>query len=114
MSYTATSCAAREFEERVDRYDDILGTNPAVLKARTRITDKLEHLRQSLVQFHVPPETLQTLKDIEDMVTELEAQDVLAIAGADMDDVCLAISLGLKCRPEELHNRKTYQDGKAR
>ena len=99
MSYTARCCATGGFDERVDYYDDIVGKDPEAVKARRRVADMLECLRQSLVRFHVPPDEQkkfnQKFNDLEDLVTELESKDILAIAGADMDGVALAIQLGL-------------------
>ena len=96
MSYTGSNCAARSVEERADQYDEIIGKDPAVLKARAQIAGMLECLRQSLVRFHVPPDQMRMLNDLEDMVTDLEGEDVLAIARAETDGAALAIKLGLK------------------
>ena len=105
MSYTVITCAARSVKERVDNCDYIIGKDPAVLNARARIAEMLECLRRSLTQFHVPPnqesekaQMLKDLKDLEDMITELEAEDVLAIAKADIDGAALAMQLGLMFR----------------
>ena len=95
MRYTASCCATEGFDERVDRYDNIVGKDPGAVEARHRVADMLECLRQSLVRYHVPPDVLKKFNDLEDLVTELESKDILAIAGADMDGVGLAIQLGL-------------------
>lgn len=105
MSYTAIRCATEEFEQRVDRYDNAIGEDPAVLEARMRISDMLEHFRQLLVKLHAPKEELQKLKDLEDMVTELESEDVLAIARADMDGAAIAVKLGLMYGSDDPHDQ---------
>ena len=96
MSYTVITCAARSVKERVDNCDYIIGKDPAVLNARARIAEMLECLRRSLTQFHVPPnqesekaQMLKDPKDLEDMITELEAEDVLEIAKAEIDGAAL-------------------------
>ena len=95
MRYTASCCATEGFDERVDRYDNIVGKDPGAVEARHRDADMLECLRQPLVRYHVPPDVLKKLNDLEDLVTELESKDILAIAGADTDGIALAIKLGL-------------------
>lgn len=112
MSYTANRCAAEGFDERVDRYDNIVGKDPEAVEARKRVADILENLRQSLLRFHVPPDVVKTLNDLEDLVTELESKDILAIAGADMDEVGLAVQLGLMygMQPQNLHDQNERRD----
>ena len=95
MRYTASCCATEGFDERVDRYDNIVGKDPGAVEARHRVADMLVCLRQSLVRFHVPPDQLRMLNDLEDRITELESEDVLAIARADLDGAALAVKLGL-------------------
>ena len=119
MSYTVITCAARSVKERVDNCDYIIGKDPAVLNARARIAEMLECLRRSLTQFHVPPnqesekaQMLKDLKDLEDMITELEAEDVLAIAKADIDGAALAMHLGLMFRQSNYD--PCDQDGEGR
>ena len=119
MSYTVITCAARSVKERVDNCDYIIGKDPAVLNARARIAEMLECLRRSLTQFHVPPnqesekaQMLKDLKDLEDMITELEAEDVLAIAKADIDGAALAMQLGLMFRQSNYD--PCDQDGEGR
>lgn len=107
MSYMAICCATEGFDERVDRYDNIVGKNPEAVQARDRVADMLECLRQSLVRYHVSPDVVKTLNDLEDLVTELESKDILAIAGADMDGVALAAQLGLMygTQPQDPHDQ---------
>ena len=112
MSYTVNGCAARSVEERVDQYDDLLGKDPAVLEARKRIAGMLECLRQSLVRFHVPPDQLQVLNDLEDGITELESEDVLAIARADLDGAALAVKLGLMIETGKPHDPQCPEEGR--
>ena len=112
MSYTASCCATEGFDERVDRYDNIVGKDPGAVEARHRVADMLECLRQSLVRYHVPPDVLKKLNDLEDLVTELESKDILAIAGADTDGIALAIKLGLMYEEsqETPHNQDERRD----
>ena len=116
MSYTASCCATEGFDERVDRYDNIVGKDPGAVEARHRVADMLECLRQSLVWYHVPPDEQkkynQMFNNLEDLVTELESKDILAIAGADTDGVALAVKLGLMCgtEPKNPHDQDEGRD----
>ena len=116
MSYTASCCATEGFDERVDRYDNIVGKDPGAVEARHRVADMLECLRQSLVWYHVPPDEQkkynQMCNNLEDLVTELESKDILAIAGADTDGIALAIKLGLMYEEsqETPHNQDERRD----
>jgi hypothetical protein len=112
MRYTASCCATEGFDERVDRYDNIVGKDPGAVEARHRVADMLECLHQSLVRYHVPPDVLKKLNDLEDLVTELESKDILAIAGADTDGIALAIKLGLMYEEsqETPHNQDERRD----
>lgn len=112
MRYTVNNCAARSVEERVDQYDELLGKDQAVLEARKRIAGMLECLRQSLVRFHVPPDLLQILNDLEDGITELESEDVLAIARADLDGAALAVKLGLMIEAGKPYDPHCPEEGR--
>lgn len=97
MSYTADCCATEGFNERVNRYDDIIGKDREAAEARKRVKGMLECLRQTLVRLHVSPEVMKMLDNLERLITDLESKDILAIAGDNMDGVGLAIHLGLMC-----------------
>lgn len=109
MSESADSCATEVLKERVDRYDTTVAQNPQAVKARHHIADMLKCLCQSLERYHVSPDILKKFNELEDAITELECQDILAIAGSDMDVVRLAIQLGLMY--EKLLQSSHRQDG---
>lgn len=93
------NCAAWGIEERIDQYDEMIGKDPEVREAWARIKDALVRLRESMARFTVSPDEQERMNqmfiELEDLITELESKDVLAIAKADMDGVGIIIKLGL-------------------
>lgn len=108
MLFTVQGCDTDNSieERRVDYYDSIIGKDPEVCRARARITETLKIIRQTLVQLQAPPSIISQLLDLEDYITELESEDVLAIARADADEISIAVHIGMLYEREQAVDRR--------
>ncbi len=93
--FTAKRCATEVFDERVDHNDYIVGKDPSVEADRERITDMLGTLCQSLNKAKAPDDQIQLVKDVQDAISKLEADDIRAISAEGLNGAGLACKLGV-------------------
>lgn len=93
--FTAKRCATEVFEERVDYHDYIVGKDPAAEADREEIGAMLDKLCQSLIKAKAPDDQIQLVKDVQDAISKLEADDIRAISAEGLNGVSLACKLGI-------------------
>lgn len=74
------SCVAESFEEREDRYDDLVNKDPKIREWSKRIVGCIGCTERAMAKGGCSPEDIETLGELDDMIVNLVADVITCLA----------------------------------
>lgn len=74
------SCAAESFEEREDRYDDLITKDPQILEWSKRIVGCIGCTERAMTKGGCSSKDIETLGELDDMIVNLVADVITRLA----------------------------------